>query len=93
MEQILGLPTMNLNDSQSPLMTDCFMDTPDLSPYVAEPSQIALDEQPKMQQTLGFNLKEPDAIDDNAFNRRLWALSGKGTPYPSRYVNEDRDDK
>src|SRR5207248_10742079 len=33
MERILGLPPMNQMDALAPLMTECFMDRPDLTPY------------------------------------------------------------
>ncbi|MFA6047184.1 MAG: alkaline phosphatase family protein, partial [Phycisphaerales bacterium] len=43
MEQIVGLPPMNAFDASAEPMFDCFTDTPDLTPYEAKPTQVALD--------------------------------------------------
>lgn len=44
MERILGLTAQNQLYAQAPLMTGCFTESPDFSPYVAVPARIALDE-------------------------------------------------
>jgi hypothetical protein len=74
-ERILGLPPMNVNDAEAPVMTECFQSHPDLTPYQNMPNLIALDERSAKPQHFGFNLKEPDAVDDEAFSHRLWALA------------------
>ena len=43
-ELILGLPPMNQLDATATPMSDCFTDTPDLTPYVAVPANIPLDQ-------------------------------------------------
>lgn len=82
MERILGLPPMNVNDAEAPVMTECFQDEPDLRPYDAKPNRIALDERNAHAVRTRFDLSRPDNVDDRLFNRRLWALSGKPGPYP-----------
>ena len=42
MEQILGLPPMNQQDALGPLMSDCFTDKPDFTPYTALTNQVNL---------------------------------------------------
>ncbi len=45
--QIFGLPPMNQMDAASPLMSSCFHDDPDMTPFVAEKNRVPLDEFPK----------------------------------------------
>ena len=88
-EQILGLPPMNVQDATAMPMFDCFSGKPDFSPYVAVPNEIPLDEMNKeLSQLQGTALHyakksmEPqfdkiDAGDDQLFNRILWfAMKG-----------------
>lgn len=42
-EQILGMPPMNQNDSAAEPMSELFTDEPDFTPYDYEPNRIALD--------------------------------------------------
>ena len=42
-ERILGLPPMNVNDAEAPVMTECFQSSPDIRPYDHVPNQIPLD--------------------------------------------------
>jgi YVTN family beta-propeller protein len=97
--RILGVPPMNQMDSQSPLMTTCFTDSPDLTPYTALPSRVRLDElNPKTSALDGAalywaqkSLAEPferfDQADEDVLNRILWhAVKGVDTPYPSEYA-------
>ncbi len=44
MEDILGLPPMNQMDAMAPLMTECFTEKQDLSPFVALKNNIPLDQ-------------------------------------------------
>lgn len=44
MERILGLTAQNQLYAQAPLMTGCFSESPDFSPYTAVPARLALDE-------------------------------------------------
>jgi YVTN family beta-propeller protein len=95
MELILGLPAMNQLDAMAPVMRECFTDEADLTPYVAVPNEIPLDQMNGKLQTLNSDARhwaeaslaqkfdEPDQIDDETFNRVLW-FAAKGTAaYPA----------
>jgi hypothetical protein len=96
MERILGCPPMNQMDAQSPLMTACFVDAPDLTTYVARPNTSALDElNPKLsalrdrerfwaRKSLEQNFREFDRADADTLNRIIWhSVKGVDTPYPA----------
>ena len=102
-EQILGIPPMNVMDATAMPMFDCFSQKADLTPYKALDNQIPLDEMnPKMSglkgQALYYAQKsmEPqfdgiDTGDDDLFNRILWfSMKGK-EKYPKRYSGKDVD--
>ena len=104
-EQILGLPPMNVSDAVAMPMFECFSAAPDFSPYVALPNQIPLNEINKSLAelkgaALHFARKsmEPqfdfiDQGDDDLFNRIIWfAMKGK-EKYPKKYILKDEDDK
>jgi hypothetical protein len=44
MERMLGLTAQNQLYAAAPLMTECFTDQPDFSPFTAEPNRVPLDE-------------------------------------------------
>ncbi|GMV99599.1 MAG: phosphoesterase [Candidatus Hydrogenedentota bacterium] len=95
MELILGLDPMNqLNMAANP-MSGCFTDTPDLTPYVAKPNTIPLDEMnPALSSLKGkqrhwakvsneMPLDDIDRADEATFNRVIWhSVKGYDTPYP-----------
>jgi hypothetical protein len=93
-EQILGMPPMNIMDATAMPMFDCFSDQPDLTPYKALKNEIPLDEMnPELHTLKGKALHyakrsmEPqfDGIDDGneeLFNRILWFAAKGNTPYP-----------
>ena len=102
-EQILGLPPMNIMDATAKPMFDCFAQKADLTPYQALNNQIPLDEMnPPLSALKGSDLHfaqksmEPqfdgiDSGDDELFNRILWyAMKGK-TKYPKRFSGKDED--
>ena len=102
-EQILGIPPMNIMDATAKPMFDCFTGKLDLTPYIALPSQIPLNEMnPQLSALKGQELyyakksMEPqfdgiDSGDDDTFNRILWfAMKGK-TKYPKKYSGKDED--
>lgn len=104
-EQILGIPPMNIGDATASPMFDCFSYTPDLTPFVAVPNQIPLDEMNKdLSQLKGTALHyarksmEPqfdhiDAGNDDLFNRIIWfAMKGKES-YPRKFSGKDTDDE
>jgi hypothetical protein len=95
MERILGCPPMNQMDAQSCLMAACFVDTPDLTPYVARPNSIPLDELNAKVNALGDkerfwarksleqNFREFDRADEDTLNRIIWhSVKGVDAPYP-----------
>ena len=94
MEQILGLPSMNIEDATAKPMFDVFSNMADFTPYVALKNQIPLDEMNPSLTTLKGKEKEfaraselmaqkgIDAGDDDLFNRIIWSSVKKGKPYP-----------
>jgi len=103
-EQILGIPPMNIEDATAMPMFDCFGTGPDLSAYEAVPNRIPLDEMNKgLSELQGRALQfaqrsmEPqfdgiDSGDDDLFNRILWFDARGGEEYPARYAGVDIDD-
>ena len=107
-EQILGLPPMNIQDAIANPMFDCFTANPDLSPYKALQNNIPLDELTAPVSTLTGKalhfakmsmLPEFDGVDsgdDDLLNRILWFAAKGNTPYPAKfagkYETEDDDD-
>ncbi len=96
MERMLGLPPMNQMDALAPLMTDCFTDTPNFSPYTCRPNNIALDEMNKpaaqlqglelywAEQSQAQPLDQVDQADEDTLNRIIWhSVKGVDTPYPA----------
>lgn len=103
-EQILGLPPMNISDATATPMFDCFGFKPNLTPYQSVPNQIPLDEMnTKTSQLKGkalhYALKsmEPqfehiDSGEDALFNRIVWFASKGKKAYPRKYAGKDEDD-
>lgn len=87
-ERILGLPSLTQRDAGSPVMSECFANEPDLRPYTALPNRIPLDER-NPKKTAGareFDLRGPDRIDDDAFNRVIWSSVRGDEPYPAAFA-------
>jgi hypothetical protein len=105
-ELILGLPPMNQMDATATPMFDCFMETPDLTPFVALKNNIPLDEmnpEPKKvadpllrkyaYASARLPLRLPDKCPEDLLNRILWhAMKGSQTPYPLWAVQKVDDD-
>ncbi len=93
-EQILGLPPMNVIDATALPMFDCFTDKPDATPYTALPNRIRLDEMNRPLTSLrGRALqyaresveqadKGIDTGEDALMNRILWFATKGNVPYP-----------
>ena len=104
-EQILGLPPMNIQDAIADPMFDCFKAEPDFTPYNAIPNRIPLSEMnPELASLTGKALHfarksllpEFDGIDsgnDDIMNRILWFASKGNTPYPSKFAGSPGNDK
>jgi DNA-binding beta-propeller fold protein YncE len=88
MEEILGLPPLSQFDFYGRPLRELFGDKPDLRPFVALKPEQSLDEVNQQQganaqTSMLLNLDEPDAADEDAFNRILWQeIKGAGVPYP-----------
>jgi YVTN family beta-propeller protein len=105
-EQILGLPPMNIQDAIANLMTECFGNDPDLTPYTALPNNIPIDEMnPSLTSLSGkalhfakkSQLPEFDGVDsgdDDLLNKILWFAAKGNTPYPAKFAGtgSDKDD-
>jgi len=103
-EQILGLPPMNIVDATAMPMFDCFVSTPDYSTYTALPNKIPLDEMnPELNALSGKALyyakksmnpefTHVDRGNDQLLNRIIWfALKGKES-YPRAFSDGEEDD-
>lgn len=104
-EQILGLPPMNIQDAIASPMFDCFTTIPDYTVYEAVPNKIPLDEMnPPLnsltgkalhyaRQSLDPQFDHVDAGNDDILNRILWFSARGKQPYPARYAGDaDEDD-
>lgn len=98
-ERILGIPPMTQMDAMAPVMTECFTDTPDFTPYTCLPNIIPLDEMAGdsgiyygMMGIAGPDdpndppFSRPDNINDDELNRVLWAVAKPGVPYPEEFA-------
>jgi YVTN family beta-propeller protein len=103
-EQILGLPPMNIVDATAMPMFDCFVSTPDNSTYTALPNKIPLDEMnPELSDLSGKALyfakksmnpefTHVDRGNDQLLNRIIWfAVRGKES-YPKAFSDGEEDD-
>jgi hypothetical protein len=103
-EQILGIPPMNIGDATAVPMFDCFNDTPDFAPYQAVPNRIPLDEMNKSltelrgtalhyaRKNLDPRFDHIDSGDDDLFNRIIWYAMKGNKPYPRKYAGKDMDE-
>jgi DNA-binding beta-propeller fold protein YncE len=102
-EQILGIPPMNIMDATASPMFECFGQKADLTPYQAIKNHIPLDEMnPPLSALKGATLRlaeksmDPqfDGIDsgnDDLFNRILWYAMKEKARYPKRYSGKEED--
>ncbi len=95
-EQILGIPPMNVFDASASPMFDCFTETPDLAPFQALAANVHLDEmnpattaiadpvlRADAEASATFDLARVDRAPEDALNRILWrAMRGTAMPYP-----------
>ncbi len=104
-EQILGMPPMNIQDAIANPMADCFGTVPDKTPFEALPNKIPIDEMnPQLVSLKGkalhyarkSMLPEFDGVDagnDDLLNRILWFTAKGNTPYPARYAGAEKDER
>lgn len=103
-EQILGLPPMNIQDAIANPMTDCFTSEPDMTPYKAIPNNIPIDEVNVQLSSLTGKalhfakksmLPEFDGVDagnDDLLNRILWFTAKGNIPYPAKFAGAVSDE-
>lgn len=103
-EQILGMPPMNIQDAIANPMSDCFLTVPDLTPYKALPNRIPIDElNPQLVSLNGKALHfakksllpEFDGVDsgrDDLLNRILWFAAKGNTPYPAKFAGAENEE-
>jgi YVTN family beta-propeller protein len=105
MELILGLPPMNQFDATATPMSDCFTEAPDLTPFLAVPNQVPLEQinpepkkisDPLLRRYARLSSKLPLALPDRCpedlLNHILWhAMKGSQTPYPTWAVSATGD--
>ena len=105
-EQILGIPPMNVFDASASPMAECFVETPDFTPFMALPSNVKLDEMnprstaiadPQLRRdaevSASLNFAEIDKAPEDTLNRILWrAMRGSSAPYPEWATAPCEDD-
>jgi len=105
-ELILGLPPMNQIDATATVMSDCFTDTPDFTPYVVVPANVSLDQMNPDTKKISnatmrkdaiayatLPLEEVDRCPEDVLNQILWrAMKGPREPYPQWAVMADTKD-
>ena len=101
-EQILGLPPMNQFDASAALMSGCFLERPDFTPFTAVPNQVPLDQmnpdpakvtdpllRKQALQSARLDFSRPDACPEGVLNRILWhAMKGSAAVFPEWAVSE-----
>lgn len=95
-EQILGIPPMNIMDATSRLMTDCFKEEPLKTKYNALPNNIPLDKMNKPLNALRGKekrlallsqnelFKEVDGGKDDEMNKVIWFYTKGNKAYPKQ---------
>ncbi|HEX6813424.1 MAG TPA: bifunctional YncE family protein/alkaline phosphatase family protein [Planctomycetota bacterium] len=105
-EQILGIPPMNVFDAAATPMFDCFTETPDMTPFVALPANVQLDEMNPDPAAVGdavlrkdaevsatLDLAQVDRAPEDVLNRILWrAMRGSSVPYPEWAITANVED-
>ncbi len=103
-EQILGLPPMNIMDATALPMFECFADQPSRRPFQHLPNRIPLTQLNPRLSTLTGEARhfarlssgaEFDHIDggrDDVLNRIIWFATKGRQPYPAALAGRDDDD-
>ena len=102
MLRMFGLPPMNQQNASAPLMTDCFTDVPDFTPFQALDPQIDMDVvNPPLSELSGDalywakrSIEIPiwrpglkSAKDDDDLNRIIWhSMKGYDALYPEEWA-------
>jgi YVTN family beta-propeller protein len=104
-EQILGLPPMNIIDATASPMFDCFTDKPDKNfQFTIQKNLIPLDEMNKpaekqkgaslkfTNQSIKYAFNLIDRGNDEILNRILWFSAKGNKPYPVKMAGSGDDD-
>ncbi len=103
-EQILGIPPMNIEDATAKPMFNVFSDKPDLTPYTFVSNFIPLNEMnPPLSSLNGIQRHYAKAslemsklgIDmgnDDLLNHIIWSSVKKDKDYPAKYAGKDDKD-
>jgi hypothetical protein len=103
-EQILGIPPMNIQDAIANPMFDCFGNEKNLTPYTTLPNNIPLNEMNPQLTSLNGKalhfakkslLPEFDGVDtgrDDLLNRILWFSSKGNAPYPAKFEGSESEE-
>lgn len=103
-EQILGIPPMNVIDATALPMFKCFSDRPSDFVYNAVPNQVPLNEMnPQLsflkgkelyyaKQSLRPEFEHIDGGNDDLMNRILWYAAKGKKRYPQKLAGKDDDD-
>jgi hypothetical protein len=103
-EQILGIPPMNIQDATAMPMFDCFNEKADTRPYVSIPNRIPLNEMNKdlsqlkgpalhyAKKSMQPQFDHVDSGNDDLFNRILWFAANGKKSYPAKFSGKDDDD-
>jgi hypothetical protein len=103
-EQILGIPPMNIMDATALPMFSCFSERAITAPYKSLNNRVAIDQiNPKIASLKGASLHyaklslrpEYDHIDggnDDVMNRILWFAAKGNKTYPASLAGKDTDD-
>ena len=102
-EQILGIPPMNIIDATATPMFDCFKNEPDTATYTAVKNNIPLDEKNKDRselsgQQLNYAIltstpeyQYVDRGNDELLNRIMWFMAKGKQPYPKAMTQSGKD--
>ena len=86
--ELLKLGSLSQFDHYGEPLRDIWRESPDLSPYTALVPGVSLDERTPARsvgtrESSRFDFSAEDRIDDDQFNRVLWAaIKGRDVPYP-----------
>lgn len=103
-EQILGIPPMNIQDATAMPMFNCFTDEPNYNPFNSVLNEIPLDEMNNdlsqlkgaalhyAKKSMESQFDRVDAGNDALFNRIIWNATTNKKPYPAKFSGKDDDD-
>ena len=88
-ELILGLPPMSQYDAAAKPLYECFSNKPDLTPYIAKPAEVDLEQRnvadnESSRRSQFFNLAKEDKVPDLDLNEVIWkSVKGESSVMPA----------